>query len=106
MSAFDQAAKDEKQAETATLAARATTDTTSVQAKQLSEAVQKGLLVDVSPERNVTDETNNGISPATTLVSQPSPAKEPVDELDEWDKARGEDDEFFLDEEDSDDDLI
>ena len=29
-----------------------------------------------------------------------------VDELDEFEKARGEDDEFFLDEEDSDDDLI
>lgn len=77
----------------------------SVQAKQLSEAVKKGLLVDVSPERNTKD-GGTGISPAT-LVSQPdvaSPEKAQVDELDEY--ASKHDDEFFLDEEDSDDDLI
>lgn len=89
-------------AEPTTPAKKSSQSTTSVKAKQLSEAVEQGLLVDVSP-------TAAGVSPAT-LVSQldvASPDKqEPVDELDEWDKGRTEDDEFFLDEGDSDDDLI
>jgi len=100
MKAFDEAVEPK------TTPAKNTATETSIQAQQLSEAVEKGLLVDVSPERSTHDD-HTGFSPAT-LVSQPdvaSPTKE-VDELDEFDKARGEDDEFFLDDEDSDDDLI
>lgn len=95
MKAFDQpAAKDNTPAKKAP-------DTRSVQAKQLSQAVEQGLLIDVSPQQG--NDTSD-VSPAT-LVSQPSPMKQ-LDELDEFEKARGEDDEFFLDEEDSDDDLL
>lgn len=99
MKAFD--AEAEPAAAAAATPAKSNTSS-SVQAKQLSEAMEKGLLVDVA--RNTTD-----VSPAT-LVSQPdiaSPQKQGVmDELGEWDKARDNDNEFFLDEEDSDDDLI
>lgn len=99
MKAFDEAAADDERK----TPAKKTPANTSVQAKQLSEAVEQGLLVDVSPQQHAA--ASEELSPAT-LVSQLSPQKEPVDELDEWDKARGEDDEFFLDEDDSDDDLI
>lgn len=66
----------------------------SVQAKQLSEAVESGLLVDVSPERLTNEDSSKIISPEV----------EEVDELAEYENARGANDEFFLDEEDSDDD--
>lgn len=96
MKAFDQAAPEDGKK----TPARKAPDSTSVQAKQLLEAIEQGLLVDVGPQQgNGTSE----VSPAT-LVSQPSPMKQ-VDELDEFEKARGEE-EFFLDEEESDDDLL
>jgi histone RNA hairpin-binding protein len=97
MKAFDQAAAEDGKK----TPAKKAPDTTSVQAKQLSQAVEQGLLVDVSPQQG---SDTIEVSPAT-LVSQQSPMRQ-VDELDEWENARGEEDEFFLDEEDSDDDLI
>lgn len=97
MKAFDQAAAEDGKK----TPAKKAPDTTSVQAKQLSQAVEQGLLVDFSPQQG---SDTIEVSPAT-LVSQQSPMRQ-VDELDEWENARGEEDEFFLDEEDSDDDLI
>jgi len=94
---FDQAAAEDGKK----TPAKKAPDTTSVQAKQLSQAVEQGLLVDVSPQQ---ESDTIEVSPAT-LVSQQSPMKQ-IDELDEWENARGEEDEFFLDEEDIDDDLI
>lgn len=82
-----------------------TTAEVSVQAKQLSDAVEKGLLVDVSEST-----TTTGASPGASLVSQhdvasPEVPKEPADELDAFDQER---EEFFLEENDSDsdDDLL
>ena len=98
MKAFDEVAAKEPETP-----AKNTADTTSVQAKQLSEAMEKGLLVDVSPECATKEET--GDSP-TKLISPRVVESEEVDELAEWEKGRDDNDEFFLDEEDSDDDLI
>jgi hypothetical protein len=80
MNAFNEAAKEQP--------TEPKTTPSTVQAKQLSDAAQNGLLVVVSPSGG----------------QEERPPEEDV--LDLWEKERGDDDHFLLDDDDSDNDLI
>jgi hypothetical protein len=80
MKALDEAAKEQPN--------EPKTTPSTVQAKQLSEAAEKGLLVVVSPSGGQDERLPE------------------EDELDLWEKERGDDDDFLLDGDDSDNDLI
>lgn len=88
MKAFDEAAKEQPNAPKPT--------PSTVQAKQLSEAAEKGLLVDCSAECVL----------VSTCGAHDELSPEEHDELDLWEKERGDDGDFLLDDDDSDNDLI
>jgi hypothetical protein len=72
----------------------------SIQECELADAKRKGLLVDIGDAAGRDDKSS------PTSVLELDNTKQPeMKELDQWDTARGNDD-FCLDEEDSDDDLL
>lgn len=88
MKAFNEVAKEQPNASKPT--------PSTVQAKQLSEAAEKGLLVDCSAEYVL-------VSPCGAH-DELSPEED--DELNLWEKEHGDDSDFLLDDDDSDNDLI